>query len=135
MSRPSFESIYINLAVELSKRSTCSRLQVGCVVTSADYTQVLGVGYNGGARGQKNCCDTSEPGNCGCLHSEDNCLIKVSSGPEVPKIMFVTHMPCSYCAKRIVNKGGFQRVYYKDGYRSEAGKEILSADGIEVIQF
>jgi deoxycytidylate deaminase len=32
--RPSFEAIYMGLAQALSKRSTCSRAQVGCVSAS-----------------------------------------------------------------------------------------------------
>jgi len=75
MTRPSFENVYMKLADELSKRSTCNRLQVGTVITSTDFRKVLSVGYNGNAAGLPNCCDRAEPGNCGCLHSEENAVI------------------------------------------------------------
>ena len=132
--RISFEEIYMNLAFELSKRSTCSRLNVGAVIVSEDFSRVYGIGYNGNAAGLGNHCDSNAPGNCGCLHAEDNALLKTNGGPEVPKIAFVTHQPCSYCAKRMVNKGGIKKVYYFHPYRLKTGVEILQKTGIEVIK-
>src|SRR5438309_5666887 len=105
------EEVYMRMAEELAKRSTCARLQVGSVVTTGDLTQVLGIGYNGNARGLPNACDGEQPGLCGCLHSEANCLIK--AGAHVPgKLMFVTMSPCVMCAKMIINSN-VCRVYYR----------------------
>jgi len=61
------EEVYMRMAEELAKRSTCARLQVGSVITTGDLTQVLGIGYNGNARGLPNRCDSDQPGNCGCF--------------------------------------------------------------------
>lgn len=69
-----------------------------------------------------------------CLHSEDNCLLKVNKGKHIPKIMFVTMAPCKTCAKRIINKGGFKKVFYHESYRCQEGKNILESNGIEVSQ-
>jgi dCMP deaminase len=132
--RPRFEEIYMRFAFELAKRSTCLRLSVGCVITSVDYSRVFGIGYNGNARGLSNSCESTEPGNCGCLHAEDNALLKTSEGPEVPKIVFVTHQPCAYCAKRMVNKGGIRKVYFSEPYRLRRGLEVLEQVGIVVEQ-
>ena len=133
--RTPFEEIYMKLAFDLAKRSTCRRLQVGAVVVSEDYSRVYGIGYNGNAAGLPNTCDSEEPGNCGCLHAEDNCLLKTNGGPEMPKIMFVTHIPCGYCAKRIINKGGVKKVFYAQEYRLTKGIDILRLAGIEVFHW
>lgn len=133
-NRISFEEIYMKLAIDLSKRSTCSRLKVGAVIVSHDYSRVHGIGYNGNAQGLPNICDKDEKGNCGCLHAEDNALLKTNGGPEVPKIVFVTHQPCSYCAKRMVNKGGVIKVYYLEPYRTQEGIEVLKRSNIAVEQ-
>src|SRR5579859_6986264 len=61
------EEVYMRMAEELAKRSTCARLQVGSVITTPDLTQVVGIGYNGNARGLPNRCDTTQPGACGCF--------------------------------------------------------------------
>lgn len=134
MERISFEVIYMKLAFDLARRSTCKRLNVGAVIVSLDYSRVYGIGYNGNAAGFHNTCDSDEPGNCGCLHAEDNALLKTNGGPEVEKIVFVTHVPCSYCAKRIINKGGVKKIYYNQEYRLPRGLDILRDSGIEVIQ-
>jgi dCMP deaminase len=127
------EEVYMRMAEELAKRSTCARTQVGSVIASADLTQVLGIGYNGNARGLPNRCDRSEPGNCGCLHSEANALIK--AGAQTPgKVMFVTVSPCVMCAKMIVNSN-VARVYYRSAYRDPAGVEVLREAGVEACQY
>src|SRR5690349_21058948 len=73
--RPSFLEIFMNLAVDLSRRSTCRRLRVGTVISSVDFRSVYALGYNANATGLPNQCDSDEPGHCGCLHSEANAII------------------------------------------------------------
>src|SRR5487761_467384 len=127
------EEVYMRMAEELAKRSTCARLQVGSVITTSDLTQVLGIGYNGNARGLPNRCDSSEPGACGCIHSEQNCLIK--AGAQIPgKVMFVSASPCVMCAKMIIN-ANVGRVYYREAYRDPAGLDVLRQAGVEVIRY
>ena len=123
------EEVYMRMAEQLAKRSTCARSQVGSVITTGDLTQVLGIGYNGNARGLPNTCDSPEPGRCGCLHSEANALIK--AGAHVPdKIMFVTMSPCVMCAKMVVNSN-VRRVYFRTAYREPAGVGVLRQGGVE----
>jgi len=123
------QEVYMRMAEELAKRSTCARNQVGTVITNAELTQVLGIGYNGNARGLPNACDGAEPGRCGCLHSEQNALVK--AGAMVPgKLMFVTTSPCVMCAKLTINTN-VARVYYRSAYRDPAGLEVLRQGGVE----
>lgn len=134
MSRPTFQQIYMRLAHALSERSTCRRLKVGTVITSTDFRKVLAVGYNGNASGLDNTCDRDEPGNCGCLHSEENAVINCDSPRYVEKIAFVTHLPCVACAKRLINMGNVKAVYYHQDYRLRDSLELLQRVGIEVMQ-
>src|SRR5579864_111832 len=127
------EEVYMRMAEELAKRSTCARLQVGTVIATPDLTQVLGIGYNGNARGLPNRCDTAQPGACGCIHSEQNALIK--AGAQLPgKVMFVSASPCVMCAKMIIN-ANVGRVYYREAYRDPAGLDVLRQGGVEVIHY
>ena len=130
--RPCFREIYLGLAASLARRSTCARLQVGTVITTTDFRKVLAVGYNGNATGLPNCCDRSEPGNCGCLHSEENAVINCDSPRYVEKIVFVTHLPCSQCAKRLINLGNVRVVYYGEDYRCKNAIELMELAGIKV---
>lgn len=133
-TRPTFEEIYMNLAHQLAARSTCSRLNVGTVITSTDYRKVLAIGYNGNAAGLPNRCDRQEAGNCGCLHSEENAVINCDSPRAMEKHVFVTHLPCVGCAKRLINLGGVKKVFYRTEYRVPESRDVLSSVGIEVIQ-
>lgn len=130
-----FEKIYMCLALSLSARSTCNRLRVGTVITSVDYRHVYAIGYNGNATGMPNCCDRDEPGNCGCLHAEENAIINCTVPRYVEKIVFVTVNPCVMCAKRLINLGGIRKLYYKGSYRITDSIKMLEQAGIDVNQF
>jgi dCMP deaminase len=133
-SRPSFPEIYLKLAETLAERSTCQRLKVGTVITSTDYRKVLAVGYNGNASGLANQCDRDEAGNCGCLHSEENAVINCDSPRQVEKFVFVTHLPCAMCAKRLINLGNVKKVFYRQDYRKRESIELFSQVRIEFLQ-
>jgi deoxycytidylate deaminase/NTP pyrophosphatase (non-canonical NTP hydrolase) len=128
--RPSFEEINMQMAALVSRRSTCKRLSVGCVITSTDFRKVLSVGYNGNASGLPNTCDSDEPGACGCLHSEVNAVINCDAPRSVEKIVFITALPCPVCAKVIINLGNVRKVYYAEDYRIRDGLSILTSGGI-----
>lgn len=131
MDRPSFDQIYMELARLMARRSTCARAHVGAVVTSFDSQRVLAVGYNGSYRGGPNECDSSTPGNCGCLHAEDNCLLKMDFNDPVEKKIYVTNFPCRSCSKRIVN-AGIKHLIYDQEYRDMSGLTILVHADIRV---
>ena len=133
-SRPSFEELYMTLAFGMAQRSTCFRLKVGTIITTTDYRQVLAVGYNGNASGLHNGCDQDVPGACGCLHSEENACINCQASRQLEKVVFVTHLPCSMCAKRLLNLGGVSKIYYSEDYRKRDSLTLLSGAGIRMEQ-
>lgn len=122
----------MKLARTLSERSTCSRLKVGTVISSTDYRKVLAVGYNGNASGLPNQCDRTDEGNCGCLHSEENAVINCDAPRSVEKIVFVTHLPCEMCAKRLINLGNVQKIFYLNEYRKRTAMTLFQAVQISV---
>ena len=132
--RPGWDDIWMDLARALSRRSTCARLSVGCVIVADDNSAVLGLGYNGGAKGQQNECESLEPGKCGHLHAEINALIKTNYHDSTHKKAYVTTAPCDVCAKALVN-ANIREVVYGDTYRSTRGLAILAQAGIAVRQF
>ena len=130
--RPTMDEIWMNLAINISERSTCSRNKVGCVITNKDKSRVLGVGYNGNFKGGPNSCDSAIAGNCGCLHSELNALLKVvENSPN--KIIYCTVSPCLSCVKMIINSG-CSKVIFLEEYRLISPIDILKRAGIRVYQ-
>jgi dCMP deaminase len=129
---PLFE-VYMRMAEELAKRSTCSRLQVGTVVTDPRLENVLAIGYTGNARGLPNRCDSKVPGQCGCIHSEVNALVK-APGSIKDKVVFVTSSPCVMCGKLMINSG-VTHVFYRELYRDPSGVELLGDAGVTPVLY
>lgn len=121
-SRPSKYEMMMMIAEVVKVRSTCARLQVGCIVANFELTRILSLGYNGMEAGGKNECDSHEPGQCGCIHAEVNALIKCTEPGD--KVVFVTTSPCLTCARLMVNAGVLW-VYYHTAYRDTRGVELL----------
>lgn len=131
-NRISTQEMYMRMAEIVATRSTCKRLKVGSVITDPTMLSILSIGYNGNYSGGPNVCDSDEIGNCGCIHSEVNALIKADNKIK-NKILFVTNLPCKSCAKLIINSGFFT-VYYRNDYRLKEGKELLEKVKIKVVK-
>lgn len=116
MSRPTMREIWMHTAINISKRSCCSKAQVGCVITTKDYRKVLGNGYNGGAANIDYVCKEES---CSCLHAENNAVIDAQADIK-DKVFFVTMFPCLSCSIQIINSGCSEVIYnkeYKQGSR------------------
>lgn len=126
--RPSKVETMLEIATVVAKRSTCSRLQVGAVLTDLRMEQMW-VGYNGVAKGSQNECYYPDfPGRCGCLHAEINAVIKAPG--DIDKMAFLTSSPCPACAVALVNAHVLE-VHYIEEYREPIqGKRILAEAGI-----
>ena len=133
VDRPPLFEAYMRMAEELAKRSTCARLQVGTVITSPNLENVVAIGYNGNARGFPNQCDSSEPGRCGCIHSEMNALVK-APGTLPDKVAFVTASPCVMCAKLMV-QARVAHVFFRKAYRDASGLEVLRDAGVVAVHY
>ena len=67
--RVSKNDYYLNIALDVARRSTCLRRCYGAVIVNND--EIISTGYNGAPRGEVNCVD------CGaCLREE----FKIKSG-------------------------------------------------------
>ena len=85
--RPDKDTYYIDIALAVSKRSTCVKRHYGCVIVKNDI--IIATGYNGSPRGEENCCDRgtckranaerySGYENCDSVHAEQNALLATS---------------------------------------------------------
>lgn len=133
VTRPPLYEVYMRMAEELAKRSTCARLQVGTVITDRHLENVVAIGYNGNARGFPNQCDGPIPGNCGCIHSEQNALVKAPGGLR-EKVAFITASPCVACAKLMIQVR-MSHVFYRNDYRDPAGLDVLTRAGVTPVHY
>ena len=85
--RPNKDTYYLDIALAVSKRSTCLKRHYGCVIVKDDI--IIATGYNGNPRGEENCCERgmckrmnaerySGYESCNAVHAEQNALIAAS---------------------------------------------------------
>lgn len=141
--RPSWDEYFMKLAALVAERSTCLRHNTGAIIVKGK--RVLTTGYNGAARGVKDCLELgclrnklSIPSGtrheiCRAIHAEQNAIIQGGlHGINIDgSTMFSTHTPCMICAKMIVNAGIKEVVSYQD-YADEEAKKFLGQSGVEL---
>jgi dCMP deaminase len=111
------DNIYMQMAMAASKLSTCRRANHGAVITVDD--RVVGIGYNGAAKGLPHCYDvgchvSTDSQRCErSIHAETNALINATRGVTGGTI-YVTGEPCERDAVLIV-QAGLARVVINSG--------------------
>ena len=144
--RPTWDTYFMDITVLVAKRSTCTRRAVGAVVVRDK--RILTTGYNGAPSGISHC------GVVGCLrerlnitsgqrhelcrgiHAEQNAIIQAAfHGVSIRgATLYCTNLPCSICAKMIIN-AGISKIIYLSGYADDLSEEMLAEAGIEVIRY
>lgn len=140
MERPQFQDIFMELAVNLAKRSHCIKRHVGAVLTKD--TRIISIGYNGPPAGTHNCddefpdngCARDSKGSCSlAIHAEQNAImyaVKNNSSVE-GSTLYVTLSPCLACS-RIIYSMGIEKVVYLKSYAEYKG--IPVDEGIEFLK-
>lgn len=128
MSRPPKDEYYLNIAREVSLRSTCFRRKIGAIIVRDDV--IVATGYVGAPRKTKDCF---ERGNCfrneyqiphgqryelcRSVHAEQNVIINAARAGvsllngdifiygEDEKGKRIDAFPCFICKKMIINAG------------------------------
>lgn len=143
--RPSWKTYFMDITELVAKRSTCLRRAVGAIVVKD--RRILTTGYNGAATGTKHCAEIGclrEKMNiasgerhelCRGIHAEQNAIIQAACyGVSIKGAMlFCTNLPCSICARMIIN-AGLTKIYYKEGYADQLSADMLAEAEIEIVR-
>ncbi|TAE27791.1 MAG: cytidine deaminase [Cytophagales bacterium] len=149
MPRPHFDDIFMELAVNLAKRSHCIKAQVGAVLTKE--TRIISIGYNGPPAGTHNCddefpdlgCPRDSKGSCSlALHAEQNAILYAAkNGSDIAgSTLYVTLSPCIACA-RIIYSMKIERVIFLHSYAqykgigTDEGVDFLRRFGVQVDEY
>lgn len=147
--KPEFDDIFMELAVNLAKRSHCIKRHVGAVLTKE--TRIISIGYNGPPAGTHNCdeewpengCPRDSKGGCSlAIHAEQNALLYAVKNKTTVEgaTLYVTLAPCLACA-RIIYTMGVKKVVYLNSYAEykgidfDEGVEFLKKFGVEVERY
>jgi len=137
LEKKKLHSVFMSVAIEMSKASSCYTRQVGAVIVSNGF--IVATGYNGTPKGMKNCndggcvrCNSNVPSGtdlekCWCLHAEMNAILTaVRIGAKVAgSVMFVTTQPCLRCALHMI-QAGITAAVFLESYGFAYPPEILS---------
>lgn len=157
LKRPPRDAILMENALSWARRSTCSRAQVGCVISRDGRS--LSTGYNGSPSGMAHCdhsckcaavhinrstggewihspsCPSQNP--CeNVVHAEANAIAfaaRYGVGTHQAEL-HTTRVPCLGCAGLIIN-AGIIRVVWGEEHRDMRGFLRLAQAGVEMIRW
>lgn len=145
MTRPNWHQYFMGIAEAVSLRSTCLRRRVGAIIVCDKH--IVATGYNGSPAGTAHCSEK------GCLretmgipsgerheicrgaHAEANAIAQAAQHGACSNgcTLYCTNMPCSFCAKSIIN-AGIVRVVYRDEYPDDVATELLREAGVGLMK-
>jgi dCMP deaminase len=141
--RISKDRYFMNIAIEVSRRSTCTRRQIGAILVS-DVGEIKSTGYNGNPRGLPHCEEMgcirdklqipsgTRMETCTAVHAEQNALMQAGTNSR-GATLYSTIVPCPICARMILN-AQIARVVYIGDYSDLAGLELLKQAGLEIVR-
>lgn len=130
--RLSWDNYFISIAFLIASRSTCNRLNVGCVLVKD--TRIISVGYNGFLPKLPHQSIVRDNHEQATVHAEQNAVsdcakrgIKLDGATA-----YITHYPCLNCFK-ILAASGIASINYHIDYKNDNIVKLLSQNaGIEI---
>jgi len=118
------DSVFMNIANEVSTLSHCVRFKVGAVLVKEG--NIISFGYNGTPAGLDNDCEKDNVTLPHVIHGEVNAILKAAkNGTSVNGgTLYLTLSPCLDCSKLIL-QSGIKRVVYLTKYRNLEGVDFL----------
>jgi dCMP deaminase len=147
MTRPSVHRTLMDEAKVWAKRSTCSRANVGAVLSKGSHT--IAVGYNGAPSGLPHCEHEKHPvaaldphvtilagvSHCNnAIHAEVNAVLNAAKRGQSTRgaALYCTHFPCAKCAGFLINAGIADVVFLKEYGDTAKAREMFKVACIEV---
>lgn len=145
ISRPDWDTYWMEMADVVKSRSTCLRRQVGAVIVNDNH--MLTMGYNGAPSGLSHCNEKGcirqklnvksgeQLSICRAVHAEQNAMIYAAKHGTSVKgaTIYVTTSPCHTCAKMLIN-AGILRIVYREKYSDIAADMVLEEAKMNIQQ-
>ena len=133
-SKPQWNHFFMAQACLASLRSSCKRLQVGCVIVKDN--RVISTGYNGFLKGAPHISRVRQGHEQFTIHAEQNAICDLAHrGVSIKNsIIYVTHYPCIHCFKMLIASGAKEIIYLENYKNDELIKEMAIENCIKLIQ-
>jgi dCMP deaminase len=118
MARPTWDEYFKEIVQVTARRSSCHRLQVGCLLVHDN--RIVSQGYNGFLPG----CDHQSIVRGGheqaTVHAEQNAISDCAKRGVSCKgcVAYITHYPCIICA-RLLLASGVSEIRYISDYKND----------------
>jgi dCMP deaminase len=132
--RPNWDNLFMGTACLASKRSTCNRLHVGCVIVNNN--RVITTGYNGFLKGAPHQSVVRDGHEQFTIHAEQNAICDAAyRGVSLTDTTaYITHYPCLNCFKLLITSGVNEIRYLNDYKNDELVAKMAIENRIKLIQ-
>jgi len=133
--RPDWNEYFMLVAYILSKRSSCDRLHVGCVLVNDK--RIIATGYNGHIKGSPHISIVVDGHEQMTIHSETNAITDAASRGISLKncTAYVTHFPCINCAKNLISAGIKEIIFAEDYKNNDLCYQLYLLAGVKVSKY
>lgn len=123
---------FMSIAILASVRSSCNRLNVGCVLVKNN--RILAMGYNGFLPGAIHKSYVRNNHEQATVHAEQNAITDAASrGVSVNNsIAYITHYPCINCFKILVSSGINEIIYLEDYKNDDLIEKIINDSNLNI---
>jgi dCMP deaminase len=134
--RVEWNEYFMQIAIQVSSRSTCNRKGVGAVIVR-DRT-ILSTGYNGSIRGLAHCNEEGhmmENSHCvRTVHAEANAIAQAAKhGVNVNNSsIYITASPCWTCFKLLANSG-INEIIFGEFYQDDRIFDAAKLAGVKLL--
>ena len=118
MQRPSWDEYFKDIVQSTSRRSPCTRLNVGCLLIKNN--RIISQGYNGFLPGCPHISIVKNNHEQATIHAEQNALCDCAKrGVSCEEsIAYITHYPCLTCT-RLLLASGISEIKYIHDYHND----------------
>ena len=125
INRPSWDDYFKEIVCVTAKRSSCNRLNVGCILVKDK--RIIAQGYNGFLPGCPHISLIRDNHEQATIHAEQNAIVDCAKRGVSAKdcTVYTTHYPCIICA-RLLFATEVKCIKYLNDYKNDPLVEIFS---------
>lgn len=132
--RPSWDEYFTKIVLATRERSSCKRLQVGCLLVKDN--RIISQGYNGFLPGCPHISMIRNNHEQATVHAEQNALADCAKrGVSCNNsTAYITHYPCIICMRLLCASGVKEIKYLNDYKNDELIKKFSVMTNVEIIK-
>ena len=117
-NRPSWDEYFKKISLVTAERSSCERLNVGCVIVKEN--RIISQGYNGFLPGCPHESIIRDNHEQATVHAEQNAIADCAKRGVncCGSTVYITHYPCIICT-RLLLASGIKEIKYIADYRND----------------